>query len=187
MPVIVLRIHRLVVVRMQRGLFIKFFFQMGDYAISAQRVILGVDVLHHLAIWNRVISLSHIAPVPFIKAIPKQCRHRFPYGLLILCVAFDAAVIDRGQNAQSQHAKLLHPVFTDDFPYHIPVQVHSRFLHCPSSSSAKVTVRWAAPSLPVRYDPLSTRTSPIPCPDRPAHHLPHNRYLQPIHAFHPPQ
>ena len=187
MPGIALRIHGLLIVRMQRGLFVEFFFQMGDHAISAQRVILGVDVLHHLAIWNRVISLSHIAPVSFIKAIPKQCRHRFSDGLLILRIAFDAPVIDRCQNAQSQHAKLLHPVFTDDFPYHIPVQVHSHFLHCPSSSSSRATVRWAAPSPPVRYDSLSTRTLPIPCPDRPAHLLPHNRYPQSIRAFHPPQ
>lgn len=44
-------------------------FEVCDYAVSAQAMILLIDILHNLAVANGIVPLLRIPPVPLIESI----------------------------------------------------------------------------------------------------------------------
>ena len=101
---------------------------MRNHTVASESVVLLVDIPHDLTVGDRVVSVLHVTAVTLVKAIPKQGDHRPPDRLLVggaLAQLLQLTVVLPGDNAQRNHAELLHPVFLNDLPHGIPVHRHS--------------------------------------------------------------
>ena len=96
---------------------------MRDHAVAAKGMVLIINVLHHLPVGNRVKALLHVPPVSFVKAIAQKRHHCLTHGLLlgrVLANALQLPAVLPCDYAQHLYAKLLHPVFFNDFQNAVP-------------------------------------------------------------------
>ncbi len=100
-------------------LFVQFILLMCNLTISSQTMILVVNVLHHFPVADRIKPLLHMVFIALIESIPELRHHGLPQRLLILKALPELlllfSILSR-DHRQCQHAKLLHPVFLNDFP-----------------------------------------------------------------------
>ena len=129
-------------------LFIQFFHQVRNHTVASESVVLLVDIPHDLTVGDGVVSVLHVATVALIEAIAQQCHHGLPDCLLVvgaLAQLLQLTVVLPGDNAQRNHAELLHPVFLDDLPHGLPVHRHSPFCLYQYPGAAAVVVRQHRP------------------------------------------
>ena len=111
---------------------------MGNYTVAALCMILPVDVLHHLLITDRKVSLVNAHLVSLIEPVPQQGYHRLTESILILRLlleSLDLPLVLPGDNAQYKHTGLLHPVFFYHLNDHSPGHTHPLL-------SMLITHRW---------------------------------------------
>lgn len=116
---------------------------MCNNAVPAQRMILIVDVLHDLAIRDRIVPLLDISLVAFVEAIPKKRDHRHADCFLILRLLFepfDLSMVLSGNDCHSQHAELLDPVLLNGFNYDPPIHGHPFLLSNSNPCPAAVVI-----------------------------------------------
>ena len=95
-----------------------FFHEMRDHAVAAKGMVLIVNVLHHLPVGDRVKALPHVPPVSFEKAVAQKRHHCLTHGFLfgrVLADALQLPAVLPCDYAQHLYAKLLYPVFFNDF------------------------------------------------------------------------
>ena len=95
-----------------------FFHEMRNHAIAAKGVVLIVNVLHHLSVGNRVKTLPHVSSVPLKETITQKRHHRLTHGLLLggaLANVLQLPAVLPCDYAKHLYAKLLYPVFFDNF------------------------------------------------------------------------
>lgn len=95
-----------------------FFHEMRDHAVAAKGVVLIVNVLHHLPVRDRVKALPHIPAISFKEAVAQKRHHCLTHGLLlgrVLANALQLPAVLPCDYAQHLYAKLLYPVFFNDF------------------------------------------------------------------------
>ena len=91
---------------------------MRDYAVAAKGVVLVVNVLHHLPVGDRVKALPHIPPIPLKETVAQKRHHCLTHSLLlgrVLANALQLPAVLPCDYAQHLYAKLLYPVFFNDF------------------------------------------------------------------------
>lgn len=100
-----------------------FFHEVRDHAIAAKGVVLVVNVLHHLPVGDRVKALPHVPPISFKEAVAQKRHHCLTHGFLfgrVLADALQLPAVLPCDYAQHLYAKLLHPVFFNDFQNAVP-------------------------------------------------------------------
>lgn len=114
-PIVFLLFHR-------RKLLL-FFHEVRNHAVAAKGVVLVVNVLHHLPVGDWIKALTHIPPVSFEKAVAQKRHHCLAHGLLlgrVLANALQLPAVLPCDYAQHLYAKLLYPVFFNNFPNAVP-------------------------------------------------------------------
>ena len=100
-----------------------FFHEVRNHAVAAKGVALVVNVLHHLPVGDWIKALTHIPPVSFEKAVAQKRHHCLAHGLLLGGVLSDALQLPAVlpcDYAQHLYAKLLYPVFFNNFQNAVP-------------------------------------------------------------------
>ena len=123
---------------------VQFFHQMRDHTVATESMILLIDVPHDLSVGDRVVSILHVATVTLVEAISQQGNHCLPDRLLVIgafAQLLQLPVVHPSYDSQREHAKLLNPVFLDDFLHCTPVHRHSPFMLYLNPGSPAVVVR----------------------------------------------
>ena len=126
--------------------FIQFFFQMGNDAVSAQGMILFVDIPHDLSITNGIEAVADMPLVLLVKSVAQQCHHRQLQRFLILYILLESLVVLPVDQAKNQGTKLLYPVFRKRVQYGLIVQYHCLPLIISHSSLPTALRHWAVPN-----------------------------------------
>lgn len=107
-----------------------FIHKMRDHAVSAQGMILIINILHDLPITDWVESLLHVLLVALIKSVPEQGYHRHADGLIVSSILLQLLRLPPVlpcDDSNRQHTHLLNPVFLYRFHNQFPVQRHPFF------------------------------------------------------------
>lgn len=110
--------------------FLLFLHQVSNYTISAQCMILPVNILHHFLIPNWIVTLVDAHFVPLIEPVAQECNHCHADGILILRFflnPLNLPLVLPGDNTQHKHTGLLYPVFLHQFNDCFPGHRHPFF------------------------------------------------------------
>lgn len=86
---------------------VQLFHQMRDNSVAPEGMVLLVDIPHDLPIWDRIVSVLHVASVALIEAIAQQSHHGLPDRLLVvgaLAQLFQLAIVYPGDDTQRKYA-----------------------------------------------------------------------------------
>ena len=119
---------------------------MGNDAVSAQGMILFVDIPHDLSITNGIEAVADMPLVLLVKSVAQQCHHRQLQRFLILYILLESLVVLPADQAKNQGTKLLYPVFRKRVQYGLPVQYHCLPLIISHSSLPTALRHWAVPN-----------------------------------------
>lgn len=117
---------------------------MRNHTVAALCMILIIDILHDLAIPDRIIPLLNIYLIPLMKPVSEQRHHRtaerFVVRIVVLQLTNLLSVLPCN-NCDSKHTSLLNPVFLNGFNDNFPVQKHPFFLLYSYPSTCAVVIR----------------------------------------------